>query len=197
MLGGEYCDGRSGRRLAVTAGQQMVDVGSRQLGRFIDIFVLLCLILHKDFMGAKTLHAGYFIRAGCAREEVGHLGSLFNGCRRFCDRLCLCWSQVSWVVELKLFWGKNRQPLAFLVGRNLFLTLVVLGFGERLILELVVVCVFALILLWDSFCGLLVIPGKMLVKVMPKRWLLYNKKEDQNSISNSFCRIFQHEKRTG
>ena len=96
-------------------------------------------------MGAKTFHASYFIRAGCDREDVGHLGSLFNDCRRFRDRVGLLCCEVSWVVELKLFWGKNRHPFAFLVGRNLFLTLIVLGFGERIKLKLAVDRVFALI----------------------------------------------------
>ena len=83
----------------------------------------------------------------------------------------------------------NRHAFAFLVGRNLFHLLIVLGVARRIYRLLVVVRVFALIWLEDSLCGLLVMPEKLSVKVMPKRRLLYDKMSAQNSIFNSLGHI--------
>lgn len=83
----------------------------------------------------------------------------------------------------------NRHAFDQLVGKILLSALIALDFGRRIHWMLVVVRVFALIWLGDSLCGLLVMPEKLSAKVLPKRRLLYDKKEAQNSIFNSIGHI--------
>ena len=64
-----------------------------------------------------------------------------------------------------------------MVGRKIFIILNFLGKVGRIKRMLVVVCVFALIWLEDSFCGLFVLPEKLSVKFMPKKRPLFNKRQ--------------------
>ena len=106
------------------------------------------------------------------------------------DLLSLLGSEVSWLVKFKLLWGKNGCVYQVLVIKYFFNHRQVLGFGRYLILFLEHKCVFALILLGVKLFVVLVLPAKILAKVMPKRRPLCIKKELQNSISNSICLIW-------
>ena len=116
-----------------------------------------------------------------------YLRSLCDGCGGDRNFLSILGSEVSWLVKFKLLWSKYGCFLKVLVIRNFFIRWKDLGIARQLIMLLEHRCVFALILLGVKLFVVLVLPAKILVKVMPKRRPLFIKKELQNSISNSIC----------